>query len=103
MIITSEKTGKQYKTVEECLAAEKAYDIEVAQKKAAEEKLIVERKARAKKVEDKIKKASEAQKDAQEELRAFVRDYGSFHTSLTTEDTPWFFDIFDAAKAFYRK
>lgn len=96
MIITSEKTGKQYKTVEECLADEKAFDKKIADKKAEEEKLLEERKARAKRVEEKLAFAAEAKKDAEEELRAFVKDYGSFHTTLKEAQTPfsWFNTLF---------
>ena len=43
MKIYSEKTEKEYATVEECLAAEKEFD----EKKAAEEKALVERKEKA--------------------------------------------------------
>lgn len=101
MIITSEKTGKQYKTVEECVAAEKAYDKEQAEKKALEAKKNDERKARAKRVEEKFKIAAKAKAEADEELRAFVKDYGSFHTTLTNENsTPWFYNVFDVLNSF---
>lgn len=105
MKIYSEKTNKEYATVEECLEAEKAFDNEVAAKKAAEEKALVERKAkqealaaerktRAVEVEDAYKAILEARKAYQEKLDAFVRDYGQFHMTLKTGDgNP--FDLFD--------
>ena len=46
MKIYSEKTNKEYASVDECLAAEKEFDEAVAAKKAAEEKALVERKAK---------------------------------------------------------
>ena len=46
MKIMSEKTGKEYASVEACLAAEKEYDDAIAAKKAAEEKALAERKAK---------------------------------------------------------
>ena len=51
MRIISEKTGKEYKTVAECEAAEKAYDEKVAAEKAKKEALAATRKARAAEVE----------------------------------------------------
>ena len=46
MKIYSEKTNREYATVEECLNAEKEYDKAMAEKKAAEEKALAEAKAR---------------------------------------------------------
>ena len=46
MKIYSEKTNKEYASVDECLAAEKEFDEAVAAKKAAEEKALAERKAK---------------------------------------------------------
>ena len=105
MKIMSEKTGKTYATVEECVAAEKAYDEKVAEKKAAEEKalaerkakseaLIAERKDRAAEVENAYKAILEAQKVYREKLNAFIKDYGSFHMTVRTgENNP--FDFFE--------
>ena len=104
MKILSDKTNKEYATVEECLAAEKAFDEMVAkqqaekekalaEQKAKEEKLAAERKARATEVEDAYKAVVEAQKVYREKLNAFVKDYGSFHMTLKTGDgNP--FDLF---------
>jgi len=95
MKILSEKTNKYYATVDECLAAEKAFDEAVAKEKAAkekalveqkakEEKLATERKARATEVEDAYKAVIDADKHYQELLSAFVKDYGSFHMTFHT-------------------
>lgn len=105
MKIMSEKTGKEYASVEACLAAEKEYDDAIAAKKAAEEKALVERKAknekltaerkeRAVEVENAYKAILKAQKIYREKLNAFVKDYGSFHMTVRTgEDNP--FDFFE--------
>ena len=95
MKILSDKTNKEYATVEECLAAEKAFDEMVAkqqaekekalaEQKAKEEKLAAERKARATEVEDAYIAVLGADRHYQELLSAFVKDYGSFHMTLHT-------------------
>ena len=105
MKIYSEKTNKEYASVDECLAAEKEFDEAIAKKKAEEEKALVTRKAkqealaatrkdRAAEVEEKYKAVLEAKKAYREALDAFVRDYGSFHMTVKTgEGNP--FDLFD--------
>lgn len=71
----SEILNKNFNSEKECLAAEKEYTL--AQMKANEEKEIKEkaRKARAKEVEE----AGQRYVDL---LNAFIKDYGSFHTSI---------------------
>ena len=97
MKILSEKTNKWYTTVDECIAAEKAFDEAVAkekaekekalaEKKAKEEKLGAERKARANEIEEAYKASCEAYKHYQDLLNAFVKDYGSFHMTVHTGD-----------------
>ena len=94
MKIVSEKTGKEYMTVEECLAAEKEFDEAVAKEKARKENLANERKERAKEVEDAYKAVLEAQNAYRAKLDAFVKDYGSFHMTLRTgENNP--FNLFE--------
>ena len=105
MKIYSEKTNKEYATVEDCLAAEKEYDDAIAAKKAEEEKALAEakakreelataRKERATEVEDAYKAVLEAQKVYRQKLDAFVKDYGSFHMTVKTGDgNP--FDLFN--------
>lgn len=86
MRILSEKTGKEYQTVEECVAAEKEFDEAVAAEKARKENLAKERKERANEVEEAYKAVLEAQKAYKAKLDAFVKDYGSFHMTLKTGD-----------------
>jgi hypothetical protein len=86
MKIFSEKTNQEYQSVEECLAAEKEFDEALAAKKAKEEKLAEARKSRAIEVEEAYKAILEAQKNYNEKLNAFIKDYGSFHMTLHTGD-----------------
>ncbi len=100
MKILSEKTNKYYATVDECLAAEKAFDETEAKKKAEAEKLNATRKERANEVETAYKASLEASKHYHNLLDAFVKDYGSFHMTVHTGDLnpfnsfPHLFDIF---------
>ena len=105
MKIMSEKTGKEYSSVEACLAAEKAYDEKIAKEKAekeAKEKALVakkeaaiaERKAAAAKVEEKRKALIEAQKAFREELTAFCKQFGAYHYTVKGGDDSWF-NLFD--------
>lgn len=86
MKIMSEKTGKEYATVEECLAAEKEFDDTIAKEQEEKEKLAAIRKERAAEVEEAYKKILEANKNYNELLNAFIKDYGSFHMTLHTGD-----------------
>ena len=96
MKIYSEKTNKEYKSVEECLEAEKAFDEAEAKRKAEEEAkqkaLAVkreaanaERKAAAEDVEAKRKAAVEAQKEYREALSKFCSKYGAYHYSIKSD------------------
>lgn len=93
MRIISEKTGKEYTSVEECVKAEKAYDEKIAAEKAAKEKALVEQKAKkealaaerknaAECVEAKRKALVEAQKTYREELSNFCKKFGAYHYSV---------------------
>lgn len=97
MKIISELTGLEYKTVEECEAAEKAFEEKVKAEKEAKEKAIAEkkakdeelakiRKARAIEIEAAYKASVEATKHYQDLLQKFCKDYGSFHMTLHTGD-----------------
>ena len=99
------KTGKEYSTVEECLAAEKEYDEQIAQEKAkkeAEEKAlalkkeaaIAERKEAASKVEEKRQALMVAQKEFKEELSKFCDKYGAYHYTIKGGDN--IFNLFDS-------
>ena len=100
MKIMSEKTGKEYPTVELCLAAEKEYDDKLAKEKAekeAKEKALVakkeaalaERKEAASKVEEKRQALIAAQKAFQEELSKFCGKYGAYHYTIKGGDESW--------------
>jgi len=105
MKIMSEKTGKEYSSVELCLAAEKEYDEKVAAakaKKEAEQKAlavkkeaaIAERKEAASKVEEKRQALIAAQKAYREELSNFCSKYGAYHYTIKGGDESWF-NLFD--------
>lgn len=92
MKIISEKTNQSYATVEECIAAEKAFDEAAAKEKEEKEKIAAARKERAVEVEDAYKAVIEANKKYRELLQAFVKDYGSFHMTVHTGE----FNPFDS-------
>lgn len=78
----SEQLSKLFDTQAELETAEEKAN---AAKRAEEEKkakLKANRETRAKEVEDAFKTAAEAQKKANELLNAFLKDYGSYHTTL---------------------
>lgn len=81
------KDGKEYTTYEAALAADKAYDEMVAGEKARKEKLKAERATRAKEVEDAFKAITTANKKYQDLLNAFVKDYGSYHCTISDSDS----------------
>lgn len=83
----SELTKKLYDTQEDLQKAE----IEVTKSKA-------DRAERAKEVEKALKEATEATKKANKLLQDFVKDYGSFKTTIKDEDVntgSLFWDVFD--------
>ena len=105
MKIVSEKTGKEYNSVELCLADEKAYDERIAQEKAKKEAeakalavkkeaAVAERKEAASKVEEKRQALIAAQKAYQEELTKFCNKYGAYHYTVKNGDESWF-NLFD--------
>lgn len=84
----SELTKQLYDTEKDLKAAE----IEVTKQKA-------DRAERAKEVTEALKAATEASKKAEKLLQDFVRDYGSFKTTIKDEDVKGtnslFWDVFD--------
>ena len=100
MTIISEKTGKHYTTVEECLKDEKKYDEEIAAKEVKKKELSEARKNRAKEVEDAYKARMEADKVYRNKLNKFINDYGSFHMTFDTEIEDSF-NIFDFIDSFW--
>lgn len=102
--IFSDKTQKFYNSVEEANQAEfelkEAENREkiLAERKAAEakaqkEKEAAERKMLAAEVDEAYKAMAAAQNAYKTKLEAFVKKYGTYHTSLTTKDIPSLFDI----------
>lgn len=81
----SEKTNKIYETEKELRLAEKDFE-EAKKSKRAED---------AKHVEDLYKEAYEAYKVANEAMHKFVKEYGSFHTSITDAALPTTSSLFD--------
>lgn len=84
----SELTKQLYDTEKDLKAAE----IEVTKQKA-------DRAERAKEVTEALKAATEASKKADKLLKEFVKDYGSFKTTIKDEDASGvnslFWDMFD--------
>ena len=101
MRIFSDKTHKEYATIEECVKAEEEFDKKVAEEKLAKEKALAERKAKeekalatrkeaAEKVEAARRKMVEANKAYHEELANFCKNYGAYHFSYKIDpNTPW--------------
>ncbi len=93
MIIRSEKTGKEYATVDECLAAEKKYDDAIAARKK-QEKLREEAKE-AKRLEVKVAKDKyyAARQEYIDRLDEFNKEY-SCHEVINDDDWKNFFQYF---------
>lgn len=100
----SERLNKIFNTQAECEMAEfEAKEAEnrekiLAERKAAEakaqkEKEAAERKMMAAEVDEAYKAMTAAQNAYRTKLEAFVKKYGTYHTSLTTKDIPSLFDI----------
>lgn len=76
----SEKLKKIYDTEADVEEAEKQFDLA----KVEEDKKKNERKARYQQVMDAYKKVDEEKKKADELLSKFIKDYGGFHTTITS-------------------
>ena len=74
----SEITEKVYDTPEELETAEK----EVLDEQKAQEEKLAKRAERAKEVEAAYAKAAEVKEHADELLNEFLKNYGSFHTTV---------------------
>ena len=99
MRIISEITGKEYKTVDDCLKAEEAVAVEKAAEAAKKDKLTKERKQRAAEVNEAYKEVEKAYKNYTKLVNNFVEDYGSYHMTIKDDD-PLFgdMDVFDMIK-----
>lgn len=89
----SELLNKTFNSVEELEKAESETKRLEQERKIKEKQLREERGNRAKEVEEAYKIANEAQKKANKLLADFIKDYGSFHTSITEVDLPGYFDM----------
>jgi phage-related tail protein len=97
MKIYSEKTRKEYTTVEECLEAEAQFDAAKTKEEQKKKVLSENRKKRANEVEEAYKKMLEAQKTYCKLRNEFIREYGSYHMtfSIDSDDFHGFFeDVF---------
>ncbi len=88
----NEYTNEVFDTEEEAMASEKKYlDAQEAKKRKDSE-----RAARAKEVKDAMEAVIEARKHYNEVLKAFCKDYGSFHYSTNDLKNYSLLDLFDA-------
>lgn len=76
----SEITEKVYDTTEELETAEK----EVLDEQKAQEEKLAKRAERAKEVEEAYALAADVKEQADKLLNEFLKDYGSFHTTIKT-------------------
>ena len=91
----SQKTKKIYDKQEDCLADEKKYDAAMKEQEDKAQKLKEERGARSKEVEDAYEAIIDAQRHYDEVLNAFIKDYGIYHTTITTFRPKTLVSIFD--------
>lgn len=82
----SETTKMFYPTFKECEAAEKEAEKQKKEEKAKKEKLSAERKARANEITEALNKVKEDYNAYRSLVKDFVRDYGSYHYSITTDN-----------------
>lgn len=86
MKIYSEITKKFYPTVSECEAAEREAEKQKKEEKAKKEKLSAERKVRANEITEALNKVYEDFNKYQNLVKDFVKDYGSYHYSITSDN-----------------
>jgi len=85
----SDLLKKFYDNEKDCLEAEKAQKAKLEQEEKSKKELAEKRKLRAKEVEDAYKAVQEASKNYAKLRNEFVKDYGSFHMTFTSEDDNW--------------
>lgn len=78
----SELTKKIYDCESDLIADEESVVKAKEEKEAKAKQLKEERANRAKAVEDAYKLANEKQAEADKLMREFIKDYGSFHTTV---------------------
>lgn len=84
----SEKTKRFYDDEKACMDAEAKFDEEQARVMAEKKAKAEARKERAKEVEEAYLASREAEKKYLELRNAFVKDYGSFHMTVRTQEIP---------------
>ena len=96
MKIYSELTKKEYRTVEECLAAEKQF-LEIKAKEEKEKEFLAQqRKEDAKQIEEAYKVIINANKHYSELRDNFIKKYGSFHMTINSPGSEIPFDFFNS-------
>lgn len=91
----SEVTNKFYPSPEECERAEKEHEEKIAKAKREAEALAQTRKERAKEVEEAYRLVIEASNRYYELRNAFIKDYGSFHMTISKKNPIFsWFDLF---------
>lgn len=86
MKIYSEVTKKFYPTVNECEAAEREAEKQKKEEQAEKERLSAERKIRAQEITKALDKVKEDYSKYRDLVKDFVKDYGSYHYSITMDD-----------------
>jgi hypothetical protein len=95
----SESTKKFYDSADDCAAAEK----ELAEKKALatreKEELAAKRKEDADKIKEILERRNNIEKEYRDAVNDFVKKYGSYHYTYTSNNLPsfrsWIDDWFD--------
>lgn len=80
MIIYSEKTKKNYKSVEECVEAEAAFDKEKEEQRKAQETERAKHDEKEKAVRAAYDKVQQAAEEYYALLKEYYRDYGDYKT-----------------------
>ena len=88
----SETLNKVFENEKDCLNAEKEYKAKVEEEEKRKKELADSRKIRAKEVEDAYHASIAAQKNSLELRDKFVRDYGSWHMTISSPEGCSLFD-----------
>ena len=81
----SDITNKLYDSMDDLEEAEKKVIAKREEKRVAEQKRSDERKARAQEIDELRKTYVDARKAYTEALEKFCNDYGTFHTSISSD------------------
>lgn len=91
----SENLHKLFDSEKELKDAEFKAKKEKEAEEAKKKELVETRKVRAKEVDDARAAVYAAKKEYQKLLNAFIKDYGSYHASYSSNDLALIDDIFD--------